>query len=539
MHMSEHEHPFGGGGFPASPSRDLIRDAALSYRSERDAPTPPTITQPRAQKAEGVKFDPIPLRRAPPPGEAFPVEALGVTLGGAVSAIASRIQCPPALAGSSVLGVTSLAAQAHADVINPATGAARPLSLFLAPVAESGSRKSGADHVSMRPVRDHEKTLQESYDAAKLDYRRALRAFEVALANAEKKKGDRYEIEAALKGVGDPPREPLLPFLHCQEPTVEGLYKLYERGQPSQGLFSDEGGSFLGGHAMSAENRLRTLAELSRYWDGAPVRRIRAGDGASVLHGRRLALHLMLQPEVARGLFADRMAVDQGFLSRVLVSAPPSLAGTRMQKPVEAGSESALRRYELAIRELLERPVSLMPGSCNSLDPRRIQFDPRATALWLSLADEIEAKLGPGGAYDPIRGFANKLGEHIARIAGVLALADNPDAQSIDAETLGRAAVLGDFFASEALRLFEAGAVSPEIAQAEKLLAWLQAWPEDKIGLVAIYQFGPNSIRDREAARRAVSVLESHGWLRRLEGTGHRVSGHAVREAWAIVRKGG
>lgn len=529
--MAEHEPPLAG------PSRDLIRDAALSYRSERDEPPP--ARQPRAEQAANLPLDPLPLRRSPQPGEAFPVEALGQTLGNAVSAIASRIQCPPALAGASVLGAASLAAQSHADVINPATGAARPLSLFLVSIAESGSRKSAADHEAMRPVRVHEKTLQESYDAELPSYLRAMEAFEVAKSNAKKKKGDRYEIDAALKSVGDPPREPLLPFMLCDEPSLEGLHKLFARGQPSLGLFSDEGACFLGGFAMSADNRLRTLAGLSLLWDGAPLRRIRAGDGASVLLGRRLALHLMLQPEASRSLIADRMAADQGFLSRTLVSAPPSLAGTRMQKPVEAGSEIALRRYETTIRELLERPVSLMRGSYNSLEPRRIQFDGRAEDLWLSLADEIERKMGPGGAYDPIRGFANKLGEHIARIAGVLALADDPDAQSIDAEALGRAAVLGDFFASEALRLFEAGAVPVEIAEAEKLLEWLQAWPEPTIGLVAIYQFGPNSMRTRETARRAVSVLESHGWLHRLKGTGHKVKGHAVREAWAIARKGG
>lgn len=72
-----------------------------------------------------------------------------------------------------------------------------------------------------------------------------------------------------MRSIGDEPPAPLLPVLTTDEPTVEGLHKLFERGQPSLGLFSDEGGTFLGGHAMASENRLRTMAALSSIWDAS------------------------------------------------------------------------------------------------------------------------------------------------------------------------------------------------------------------------------------------------------------------------------
>jgi hypothetical protein len=479
-------------------------------------------------------ISPTPLRRAPPTGEPFPVGALGDVLGGAVRAIADKVQCPPALAGASILGAASLAAQSHADVVIPATGQARPLSLFLVAVAESGSRKSAADYEAMRAVRVREKVLRELYEGERPDFLRARRAYEIALGNAEKTKGDRFEIATALEAVGEPPREPLLPFLLCDEPSLEGLHKLFERGQPSLGLFSDEGGGFLGGFAMSSENRLRTLAGLSLFWDGAAVRRIRAGDGASILLGRRLAFSMMLQPEASRGLLADGVAIDQGFLSRVLVCAPSSLAGTRMQRPVRPESETALHRYKGVLRNLLEMPAPIAAGTVNVLEPRRLPFDARAAALWSRLADEIERKLAQGGEFEAIKGFASKLAEHIARLSGVLALADDPDVTEIDAETLGRAAVLGDFFASEAVRLFEAGATAPEIVTAEKALAWLMARGEPMFGLAELYQFGPNCIRDVGAARKALKVLEDHDWVTKLEGSRHIVGGQTVREAWRL-----
>jgi hypothetical protein len=479
--------------------------------------------------------EPRPLRRATPPAEAYPIYALGDVLGGAVKAIVDKVQCADAVAASSILAMGSLAAQQHADVVIPATGMARPLSMFLISVAATGDRKSAADYEAGWPGREREKRLREQYEIDAKDYRHAKRAYDAALAKAEKTTGGRNAIEAALHNIGDEPVPPRLPILTTDEPTIEGLTKLFEKGQPSLGLFSDEGGAFLGGHALASENRLRTLASLSSIWDGSPIRRIRAGDGATILPGRRLAMHLMLQPAASAGLLSDPVAADQGLLSRVLVCAPASTAGTRFQKTLAPTTDPALRVYRDRLRLLLEKQPMLIDGTTNALDPRRLPFSVSAATAWGRLCDEIERKLAPGGVYEPVRGFANKLAEHIARIAGVLALIDDPDAREIPFDALGRAAALGDFYASEAIRLFEAGYVSPEIAQAERLLSWLESsWPEQLVALPPIYQLGPNSIREAKVARSAVAVLEEHGYLTKAIGENHTVNGKRVREAWRI-----
>ncbi len=490
------------------------------------------------KRVSGQQDRPLPLRRNISRGEPFPIVALGATLGQAAKAIADIVQCAEGLASTSILAAASYAAQAQANVIIPATLQARPLSLFLVTVAPTGERKSSADYYAALPVKKYEQRLRDIYTTELPDYRHAKRAYDVALANTEKKcKGDRYEIELALKAIGDEPKAPLLPHLICDEPSLEGLHKLYERGQPSLAIFSDEGGGFLGGHALKAENRLRTFAGLSHLWDGATIRRTRAGDGAISLIGRRLAINLLIQPQASQQLLSDPCAKDQGLLSRILVSGPAALAGTRMQKVKSVKNDDALRHYELAVTKLLEKPVNLVPRSNNALAPRELIFDPKAETLWLRLADEIEVKLGDGCAYEAIRGFGNKLAEHIARLAGVLTLVENPDADQIDCETLGRAAMLGDFFASEAIRLFENGLASAEIIEAEKLLTWLKLWPEEQISLAAIYQRGPNSIRDKASALRAVKILEDHGWLSKVEGGNHTVAGKSVRDAWRISRQ--
>ena len=119
-------------------------------------------------------------------------------------------------------------------------------------------------------------------------------------------------------------------MLTVTEPTFEGLAKFFANdGRPSLGIYSAEGGQFIGGHGMNPDNKARTAAGLSDVWDGSPIRRLRAGDGASFLPGRRLSLHLMAQPDIAAIMLTDRLLLDQGLLSRVLLTAPETLAGTR------------------------------------------------------------------------------------------------------------------------------------------------------------------------------------------------------------------
>src|SRR3546814_15418688 len=81
----------------------------------------------------------------------------------AVHAIGDKVQCPEAIAAQSVLAAAALAVQSHVDVVHPATGDTRPVSLFLVTVAASGERKSAADRIATDPIRLREAELHEQY----------------------------------------------------------------------------------------------------------------------------------------------------------------------------------------------------------------------------------------------------------------------------------------------------------------------------------------------------------------------------------------
>ena len=262
-------------------------------------------------KAEG----PQPLLREIPPGAPYPAHALG-PLRQAVEAVQDITQAPLGIAAQSALSVASLAVQGFADV--ETLGGDAPCSLFCLTIAESGERKSSCDRLLMRGVRDHEKAQAEIYREATAEYevareiwtgKRKRMLSEAAGADKVKAIG----AEADMRALGPEPRPPLLPSVTAQEPTFEGLLKLYQAGRPALGLFSDEAGGFIGGHAMNSDNKLKTIAGLSQLWNGDTVNRIRSGDGATSYPGRRLAMHLMAQPVAARPLMADPQASGQGF----------------------------------------------------------------------------------------------------------------------------------------------------------------------------------------------------------------------------------
>jgi hypothetical protein len=478
---------------------------------------------------------PRPLMRELPPADPYPVEHLGEVLGPAALAIHDRVQAPPAICAQSVLAAATMAVQAHADVVLPIgpNGQARPISNFYCTIAASGERKTACDAEATRAIRDHEMWLREKRAGEMPGYLDAHDAWRKEREIALKKK-DREDRKAALDACGPEPKAPLQPLLLAPDPTYEGLCRLFAVGQPALGLFSSEGSQFIGGYGM-ADAKLRTAGGLSSAWDAEAIRRVRAGEDVVFLPGRRLTAHLMVQPDVAALLCGDRVLADQGLLSRLLVTAPESAAGTRFRREENPTSAVALRRYDARLGDILRVIPPLAEGTLNELRPRRLLMSHEAQQVWEQFADHVEGELGRDGSLCPVQGLANKLPEHAARIAAVRALIEDLGAAEVSAETMSGAIVIAQHYAAEALRLFGGSRVNPDLLLAQRLLEHLQTnWSGDLVSLPDIYQRTLNAIGDQSTASRIVRILVVHGWLVPI-GRGV-VGGRHRRETWRIVR---
>lgn len=490
-----------------------------------------TIT-PTPFKAEG----PQPLVRTIAQGAPYPIHALG-PLRDAVEAVQGQTQAPIAIPAQSALAVASLAMQGFANV--ETLGGERAISLYCLTIALSGERKSTCDGPFMEAVRAFER---EQADAQRLEldqWKNAHAVWEAQrknILNASKSKGKDHlaGAQADLSALGAEPAPPPSTDRTVSEPTFEGLVRKLAEGQPSLGLFSDEGGQFLGGFAMSKDQRLKTLAAFNNLWQGDPIQRTRAGDGSSVLYGRRLAIHLMAQPVVLRDFMADPMTADTGFLPRFLITEPLSTIGTRIHGNARS-NPAALCAFSQRLKAIIETPLP-MDRHSRALSPRLLPLSGEAREALIQFSDRVEKAMGNGGKYVGVTGFASKAAEQAARISAVLTLWSNLDAKEVEAATMVQAVDLAEFYLNEALRLKDAAIVSAETAKAESLRVWLlDKWPHSEILPSEVVQSGPNHLRELKAVQTAIKTLIEAGWLVPFD-EGREIRGSARKAAYRIVK---
>lgn len=460
----------------------------------------------------------------------YPVDALGSVLAPAVKALAEGVQVPLSLAAQSVLSAAAFAAQPHADVI--VSGRRVPISLFMLSVAESGDRKSAVDKFATLPARERQDRLREDYREQRQWYRNEKIAYDEACKHvlATNKSAPRDELKELLNAVGLDPQPPKEPRILSSEPTAEGLQKAFARGWKSQGLFSDEGGSFFGGGAM-ADSKLKTIALLSQFWGGDQSDRTRATEGESLtINNPRLSAHLMIQPVVANKVLNDPEMLGQGFLARFLIAAPESLAGTRFYKDINLSINADIKRFQSRLTDLFE--MDQPEDEYGNLSPRELALSNEAHMEYTETYDAIEKEIGRLGSFRDIKATGSKAAEQALRIAGVLALVENPLATIISGETMRRAADLSAWYLLEVLRLTNKVEETEEQKLGRKLVRKMI-----EAGWKAIYPFKAKQyirgIASAQDAEKVIENLEERGWLIKLPN-GTEVDGSKRKQSWRL-----
>nr|WP_255771949.1 DUF3987 domain-containing protein [Microbulbifer guangxiensis] len=443
----------------------------------------------------------------------YPLDGLGPLLGDAARAIAERSQAPKAIAAQSVLSVAASVCQEKSNLKH--LGSEVPLSLFCLTVAESGDRKSSCDRVALKPITEWHQEIQKVYRERLQEYSDELEVYESLKKKAISKIKDQSELASALKQI-KMPKKPLSPDIICQEPTLEGLQKAFHEGRPSMGMFNDEGGQFFGGYAMNKENATKTIAGLSKFWDGAPIVRTRGGLGETfTLYNRRLSIHLQTQPIVAKGTLSDPLLQEQGILARFLVAEVRSLAGTRLLDPgilVSGESEDpAIKKFQLRVKGLLEQPLKV--DECGGLELDTIEFNTAAFEIWGQFYNEVERMLAPGRDLEQIKPFAAKIAENVARIAGVISVFNGWE--KIDETCIRGSIVLGQFYLRQSLRIAQIGAANKHQKWLTDVIDWISQ-QGGEVDVDTIQRLSPRTLGLRKSVRQvrqSFEVLVKNGIL--------------------------
>jgi hypothetical protein len=455
---------------------------------------------------------PEPLTREPPAETPFPLDAL-CDLQSAADAIHDITDAPIAIGAQSLLAAISLAAQSLINVRVPYGGRdnAKPASLFLATIAKSGERKNSADNEALKAVHDYEEDAQRKYNTEMLPSFKQDHAIWSLHHSTAVKKGDR----TALAQLGPEPVKPPHPMLLTDDPTFESICKHFAGGgRRSLGLFATEGGKFLSGPAMFEDTKVKTAAGFSNLWDGEPVRRMRASEEAPLLlTGRRLSMHLMVQPDIGAALYSDKALSGQGLLSRLLVAWPKSAIGHRpdFHQPSEKSIRAMDRHYRW-MRELLEEADDRYKTG-KPLMP--VKLSQKATQEWQIYYNSHEKRMRVELA--DVTDFVNKMPEQIIRLAALLWVAAGLQTQNVVRYEIEAAAELTDYYIAEMKRLHAAASIDQKIRLSIQVSEWLARRNTSTVSLTEVYQKGPRGVRTKASAVAVVQILEDHKHLIRAD----------------------
>lgn len=458
--------------------------------------------------------DPLPL--GTPTAPTLPLDGLPDYLRAMVEAVTEQSQAPREVVLAAALGTLAAATRGAWDVhVRPGWNAGPTCAWFLT-LAPSGERKDAGTAPLVEPLTAAEKT-------AAADVRRANRSREAerkrlaAALKAAEAEDDPTKIDRLTEELWAARARPV-PALVLSDTTTEaaGLHMAEQGGALAifgteanalhtvAGRYSDAGGNF---------------GLLNRAYDGATYTDARVKRESIHVHRPVLTWAVAVQPEVVAG-YANADAEGSGFLARFCLLMPESRVGRRnlrsapVPEPVAAAWRQVVGRLYSAGWVRYSAMCEGLPDDLG--DPGRLALDPEAAELIVTYAERLEAENTPGSVLRSLGGWTAKHPARMARLAAVLALADDPHRATVTAEHVTAALTLADALVSHAAGALDSlrsnGAGSP----AERVRQVLRHMGQAEVSTREVFKAvqGQAWAGSTDVVRAALDVLADLGYVR-------------------------
>lgn len=472
------------------------------------APQRPAGTQ-RAKDRRLPPAPPPPAAPAPPaiePFRPFPVDALPEPFRGLVNVGAQAIGCD-----ASYIAVPLLAAAASAigntRRIELKGSWSEPPILWAAIIGESGTLKSPAIELALRPVRNRQREAMAQHAVEMQQYQADLLNYDRDLASWRQPKN---------KNPGPPPTKPAEPIAWrswTDDTTVEALAVLL-RDQPRGLLMArDELGGFLGGFDQYKQVRGSDAPKWLEMFGGRPMVWDRKS-AAGPIDVPRAAVCIAggIQPELLR-LRLGREHVENGLAARFLLAYPPRQA----KRWTEADIDQSV---EAAVADVFERLYHLQPGvdANGNEEPVILPLTSDGKLTWIPFfndhAQEQADLVGDlAAAWSKLEGYAARLAlvVHCVRAA-----AGDPtlvSLNSVDKASIESGVALSRWFGHEARRVYAVLAEN-EQARDRRRLAELVERRGGRMTPRDLQRSAPRKFGTAEAAEAALQDLVNAGFGR-------------------------
>lgn len=440
---------------------------------------------------------PFPLMPTQSEAAVFPTQCLG-ELSAVIEIIASGVQVSEALAAQSVLSAVSLAVQSRATV-QTHLGAICPLSLFTLTVVESGSRKSDVDRIVYRPIVSFEDKSQEKTEA------------EISMSEKSGATLSASEIEelyARNKHI-------------IEDVSVDNLSDAIVSGQSSLLYVGHDVTQFIGRTGSKSQGKSVPGSYFGKLWSKSRIS-IKKGRKSIITRDCGLTLNLIAEAGLAGNIInCENLSHSQGLLSKFIATYPISMVGLRTDKSFSPEESSELKTFNNRVTDLLNINATIDVVEDRKRPLKILKIDPAAEASFLKFVGDVERESVDGGSFYQIRHFAANAADHILKLAGLITIYENDQADIIADHYIIWAEHLFLYYASEYKKIIENSHRTEELNKAQKLLNWLKAEAiknmDEVIGYRYILQRTHDEFRTTKVLDHYLKILAEHKCIMLLE----------------------
>lgn len=469
----------------------------------------------------------------------FPVHALPGWVGRHVEQVAEARQVASDMPGTAALSVLAAACGGHVN-FRIRDDWVQPANLYIATAAASGENKSATYAQMVAPLRELEKeeieAMRSEISEAEVRKRIAEKAAEQAEKSAANKttgeaRGIATDEAVTARFAADAIEVPPSPRRIIEDVTPEVLLGLLAKYR-ALFLASSEGVVFhnIGRYDNKISGPSPGLPALLKPYDGEDIDVDRKGSGTLTIREPSLNILVFTQPEVLVALAKKPGAMSTGLIPRFLFSMPRSSVGSRDMTPAPT-SEVVTLNYTTQVKNLargLRQTGTSVPV---------VRFTTEARDALTDYMGLIEKKMLDELA--DMHPWANKLRAQVARIAGILHMADHGLTgldHEVSAQVMQRAIELGDYFLAHALAVFDLMGEAPALANARHALDRITkkrlevVTPRDVLTVCSRARVGTAA-----AADEVIATLCEYGWLRMVSPPVPRIGGgHSTPARYAV-----
>lgn len=430
----------------------------------------------------------------------FPADVLPEPIRGFVTESAKAIGCDASYVALPLLsGLASAIGNTHRIALK--RGWTEPAIVWTAIVGDSGTAKSPALELGLRPIRKRQHDAMKEHAEAMKQHADALAMHERDAAHWKKSKSDT-----------PPPAKPEAPIAdRCwtDDATTEALAGLLQQNPRGLLMVRDELSGWFNFDRYAGGKGGGDAAKWLEMFGGRPMVVDRKTGGTLYVPRAAVSIAGGIQPETLRRALGQEHR-DNGLAARLLLTCPPRTVKRWTEADVNATTEAA-------VALVFDRLFGLTPETDDGGDerPRLVRLADDGKRAWVTFYNEHateQAELSGdlSAAWSKLEGYAARLAlvVHLTRWAAGDATLHDP--ARVDEASIAAGVVLARWFGDEARRVYAILGESDEGRESRRLVEWI----DRKGGTATVRDLtrGPREYRgDPERAAKALGELVAAG----------------------------